>query len=165
METVMEQIEQAQQTSEERFLEACCERDPAAWMRPAKLYSAYASWCEEQELRPLSITQIAPVWKRLGLRRSVVKGYPRYWGVRLLVEGDDRLSFNRWLVRQRHRTDLAGALAYDAYGAVGWPKGRPGLEAYVKYLEDFGASPGALGALRLAWNEWLEYRSEGDNRK
>jgi hypothetical protein len=76
----MEQIEQAQQTSEERFLEACCERDPAAWMRPAKLYSAYASWCEEQELRPLSITQIAPVWKRLGLRRSVVKGYPRYWG-------------------------------------------------------------------------------------
>jgi uncharacterized protein YozE (UPF0346 family) len=164
MDNVMEQIEQAQQTSEEeRFLQACCKRDPAAWVRPAKLYSA--SWCEGQEIRPLSITQVAPVWKRLGLRRSVVHGYPRYWGVKLLMKGEEKLSFNRWLVRQRRRIDLVGALAYNAYGDVRWPKGRPGLDAYVNYLEDFGASSEALNALRQAWEEWLEYGSGGDDRK
>jgi uncharacterized protein YozE (UPF0346 family) len=165
MDNVMELIEQIQQSSEERFLQACCERDPKAWVRPAKLYSAYASWCEGQELGPLSIMQVAPVWKRLGLRRTVVKGYPRYWGIRLLVESDEKLSFNRWLVRQRRRTDLVGDLAYDTYGDVRWPKGCPGLDAYVNYLEDFGACSEALNALRLAWQEWLEYRSEGDDRK
>jgi uncharacterized protein YozE (UPF0346 family) len=134
-------------------------------VRPAKLYAAYVWWCEEHELRPLSITQVAPVWKRLGLRRSVVHGYPRYWGVRLLVEGDEKLSFNRWLIRQRRRTDLVGALAHDAYTEVGWPQGRPGLEVFVEYLEDFGASAGTLGALHLAWKEWLEYRAEGDANK
>jgi hypothetical protein len=165
MEAVMEQIERMQETQEEWFLKACCERDPTAWVRPAKLYSAYASWCEEHELRPLSITQVAPIWKRLGLRRTVVHGYPRYWGVRLLVEGEEKLSFNRWLIRQRRRTDLVGTLDYDAYNYWsyrGWPKGRHALEVYAQYLEGLGVGWWALDPLQLAWEEWLEYRAEGD---
>lgn len=153
---------------EEAFLTACCERDPTAWVRPAKLYCAYVWWCEEHELRPLSITQVAPVWKRLGLRRSVVHGYPRYWGVKLLIEGEEKLSFNRWLIRQRRRTDLVGILAYDAYiywSYCGWPKGRPAFGVYVQYLEGLGVGSWALRALQLAWEEWLEYRAGGDTDK
>ncbi len=118
----MQQIEQIQKTQEERFLEECCERDPKAWVRPGRLYRSYLTWCEENDLAPLSLNQVASVWKRLGLRRTTVKGYPRLWGVRLMVEGNVYDSFTTWLKKQSYRDDPVGRprsthrprLAYEA---------------------------------------------------
>ena len=92
-----------QQNMEERFLKASCQRDPKAKVRPYELYAAYASWCEQGGLCPKRITQVAAIWRSLGLKRVVIHSYPFYKGVRLLVKGDEKLSFNRWLVRQRWR--------------------------------------------------------------
>jgi hypothetical protein len=48
-----------QRTPEEQFLEECCERDPESWVRPSRLYRSYLTWCEENDLAPLSLNQIA----------------------------------------------------------------------------------------------------------
>ena len=147
------------QTQEERFLEECCERDPDSWVRPGKLYCSYTTWCEEHDLEPLSLNQVAPVWKRLGLRRTTVKGYPRLWGVRLLVEGHAYDSFTPWLKKQRHRTgEPIGRLADEVSADRTWPKGRPSLELYERYLRSYGSPEWYLDILRAAWAEWLEYR-------
>ena len=144
---------------EKQFLEECCERDANSWVRPGKLYRSYLRWCEENDLAPRSLNQIASVWQRLGLRRTTVKGYPRLWGVRLMVEGNAYDSFTMWLKKQCYRDDPVGMLAREVRTDRDWPTRRPSLELYETYLRGYGSPEWYLDILRSAWLEWLEYRA------
>lgn len=155
--------ENVQKTQEERFLKVCCERDPDAKARPSELYASYVSWCLDHEYEPLSLTTVAAQWRRLGLRRVTLKGYPYYRGVRVLVPGDDKITFRAWLLRQRHRSNESIAmLAEEVSKDRAWPnKGRPTLESYVEYLKRYNSPEWFVEILRGAWSEYQEYLAKG----
>jgi len=66
-------------------------------------------------------------------------------------------SFRRWLVQFGREESAIGDLARDVRADPGWPSG-PGLLArYQVHLQEAGAAPDALEALRSAW---LRYQQE-----
>ena len=81
----------------------------------------------------------------------MVKGYPRLWGVRLLVQGHAYDNFTTWLKKQRHRTqEPIGRLAEEMSTDRKWPKGRPTLEHYESHLRGHGSPEWYLDILRDA---------------
>jgi len=68
------------------------------------------------------------------------------------------MTFKQWLGLQTHRhQSIVGDLARDADQDPRFPNAAL-VSSYVLYLERRHASPWALKALALAWDEWLRGR-------
>ena len=68
-------------------------------------------------------------------------------------------AFTEWLLRQAHRNDPIGDLAYDAKDDSTWPSADLHTD-YRDYLSNQGVSTACLDALRAAWTEWAAVAPE-----
>ena len=63
-------------------------------------------------------------------------------------------TFLVWLAQQARRDDPVGDCARDMLDDPDWPQSATTFETARAYLEGVSASPKAIDALRLAWDEW-----------
>jgi hypothetical protein len=68
------------------------------------------------------------------------------------------MTFTKWLLMQSHRSDLVGELAQTVRRQEDWPSRCNDLLPLRVYLARDSATPLALKALEVAFDEW--YRSK-----
>jgi putative DNA primase/helicase len=56
-------------------------KNPDDKVKPNDLYSIYRDWCIENGHKPKSSTRVARDWRRLGLTRVTMHGYPMWAGI------------------------------------------------------------------------------------
>jgi putative DNA primase/helicase len=65
------------------FVRDACSVSPAAKVRAAKLYEAYAHWCRSSGHKPQSATSVSKEWVRLGFEKRLLNGRTVYGGLEL----------------------------------------------------------------------------------
>lgn len=63
------------------------------------------------------------------------------------------MTFCAWLATQAHRNDLVGEIAQQATRCKDWPK-TGGLVCFRVYLARDAATPLAIRAVEIAFEEW-----------
>lgn len=69
-------------------------------------------------------------------------------------------KFYSWIKKQKNRDDPIGDLAKDIISDRKFPKSIDNLKTHTSYLVYKGACQGALDALNIAWNEYINYKGE-----
>jgi len=64
------------------------------------------------------------------------------------------VGFSRWLFEQKERHDPVGDLARDAFYDKTWPRQAITKLEIQEYLENLGASSGAMKSFQRAWEEF-----------
>lgn len=67
-------------------------------------------------------------------------------------------KFYMWIKKQKNRDDPVGDLSKDIIRDVSFPKNINNFKSHKAYLVSKGSCQGALEALFIAWNEYINHR-------